>query len=141
MKKGLFIIGFLVLSFTLFSTLVSSADSANIQNAFKPIGDLVIAVFNETTRVLETVFTYILGNLGGTPDIFAARVLMFLVVYAVIYALSKKMPFLNNSPTWQRVIIAGSIGVLGTRFLDQGFIQGLILSNEGTAVVITNAIP
>ena len=141
MKKAGVLTASSLFSSILLASFASAADvPAQTANAFKPIGDILVGLFNAITSVISPISHYIIGD-TSTGEMFVARVAMFLIVYAIIYVVLNSMDYFKNKNGWARVLISLAVGILGVRFLDEQFIQTAILSNSAFAVAVTAGLP
>jgi hypothetical protein len=69
-----------------------------------------------------------------------AKVLIFLLVFLIVYAVSEQIPFLN-SKGWIAVGFAAVVSALATFFLKSTDVASLLVSYEAMGIAITAIIP
>ncbi len=134
MKKGIALI-FLALFLSIF--LISSVSAA------QSLTDLAKGTIDGFVQVLKEPLKQILGESTTEGDIFAAKLLIVIVLISLSsILLEKAMPTLfGGKNKWLLWIISIGVSLLGVRFLNSDFIYNIIIPNEALAVTLASLLP
>lgn len=94
-------------------------------SAQEPIGNDFGQIIKEFTSILSVFFEAVLGQSSGT-GMFFERVLILLIIYAVVYSVLSKMDLFSSSG-FVLFFISSAIAILSVKFINEGFIQAILL--------------
>jgi len=112
--------------------------------AFQPIADIFVNIFNVIVQALKPVLELLLGEVpsGADNSMFIKQVLIAIVVFAVVYAVSKNIPIFSDSThTWVRVVVALAFAVGGARFMSKALINNAFIPTEALGMALFAIIP
>ncbi len=103
--------------------------------------DFIDDGFGKLGEAFESIFTPIFTLDGVTDDFLFAKVLIFILIFAVVFmALNKVEIFKRNKPT--RVIVAMIVSILAVRYLKEtDFTRALLLPYGALGGAITIFLP
>lgn len=136
MKKSLaFVFAFLLLisSFSFVLAATSTTTGSKIAGNLKEVGN---SIFEAIKPAFEVIF-------GSTPGgvYFFARILIFLLVFAIIWAVLSKITFFEEQ-TWVLITVSVASSLLGVRFIfSPALLDTIILPYTTLAIGISAAIP
>ena len=93
-----------------------------------------------TKDVLSMFFEKILGSEAAGSDVFFQRVLILLVVFGIVYSILDKIDiFASNG--FLLFLTSSAVSILGIRFLDDGFIQTILVPYGALGASIAIFLP
>ncbi len=130
MKRGL-LTGF-VLILLISMTLVSAQSS---------IGDDVTKGLKWFTDAVSPVFSAILGDVPGESQYFFAKILFFIIIFAVIWTALGRVDFFAEN-TWVLIVVGLAASILSTRWIaTPGLINAIILPYSALGIAISAGLP
>ncbi len=103
---------------------------------------LFIVVVSAATPLEQLTEFFKSINLSGGGGLFSAKILLFLLVTLIVYAISAAIPFLSDTKNvWVRFGISAIIGFLSIMYLAPEEVYSILLSYETMGIVLTTFIP
>lgn len=78
--------------------------------------------------------------LGGTPDMLFEKVIFLVIIFCIVFIITKNMPVFQSNKTiyW---IISVSIALLSTRFMSGDLLIAVVLPYSALGVALTSILP
>lgn len=127
-RLGLFIV--LILFSTTFVSAVGPIDG--LRDLLGWIGEIIV--------ILLEFLAPILGD-NSLDEFLFAKILLFIIVFLITYTVLKKNHLFGKKNDFAIKIIAVAIGILSIRFLEDEFIQIILLPYGALGVALTIFIP
>ncbi len=132
--KG-FILGFLFSMF-LFSNIAFGLEEVQFSNFLEEE-----TILGSISGLIGNVFSFLILEPSADHETVFAKSLLFILLYAILFAISKKIPLTSTGPAWVRVVLSLAVAVLSTRAMTDEMIRGILLPYNALGISISVILP